>query len=381
MATPQSLAAVESSLSGRNSGRIAAAMSKTRNVPLQRSLGNQALGRLFAEFATGREALAGRAEPKQQLIAGSPETKTFPVSSVLGKGFGAPVTRPGASAPQPGAIVAQQMAAPSGAPTVHAGGGNDCTPVAPTLSWDVVDAGADWRADVTALNVSANIHITAWPSAPSSMTVPNTANPFDGGNINNTAGSPNHWQSAIDDMADYDTAGTGGAGTNWHSTAASTAHEWAHWTGDFLGDCIPTANWSGANRDIDAITVPKAGLATAAAARASLEPRVTARFGAFVAAVIARWNVLITTTDSFGQGGRGYAAGMRVLNGHIAAVRAYAASKGWTGMSRGGRTAAGAGVGALVGGGVGFAVGGPIGALAGAGIGGLVGGAIGYFTH
>lgn len=178
------------------------------------------------------------------------------------------------------------------------------------------------------MNVSGTIRITPWPNNPTSMTVPNTPNPVDGGNINNTAGSANHWQAAVDDLADYDTPG-GGRGPNWHSTAASSAHEYTHWNVDFLGDAIPTANWTQANLDIDALTVPKAANPTAVAARAALEPMVTARFTLFADAVIARWNTIITTTDTPGSGGRGYAAGQTVLNGHIAAIQAYRASKGW----------------------------------------------------
>jgi hypothetical protein len=160
------------------------------------------------------------------------------------------------------------------------------------------------------------------------MTTPNTPNPVDGGNINNTAGSNNQWQAAINDMADYDTAGVGGAGANWHSSGASSAHEWAHWNQDYLADCIPTGNWTGTNTDVDALTVAKTAAADAAAARTALEPRVTSRFRTFVRAVTARWNAI---PDDPGAGGRGYAAGMRVLNGLIANVRAYATSKGWTG--------------------------------------------------
>jgi len=129
--------------------------------------------------------------------------------------------------PDPAALVAYQAVAPTGDPNRHNGGGNDCLPGNESLTWAVVDAGATWKANVTAMRVTGEIHVTDWPSAPTTMTVPNTSNPVDGGNINNTAGSANHWQAAIDDMADYDTVG-GGRGPNWHSTAASRAHENAH---------------------------------------------------------------------------------------------------------------------------------------------------------
>jgi hypothetical protein len=203
------------------------------------------------------------------------------------------------------------------------------------------------------------------------MTVPNTANPVDGGNINNTPGSPNQWEAVVDDMEDYDHAG-GGAGPNWHSSAASSAHEWAHWNQDYLGDALRVGNWSQTNQDIDGMTVAKSAQADAAAARTALQPRVTARFNTFVAAVTARWNVLIHSLDKPGNGGRGYAAGMAVLNGLIDSVRAYASSKGWE--SRSARALRAAGKGALVGAGAGALVGGPVGAAIGAGIGAVVGG-------
>ena len=198
------------------------------------------------------------------------------------------------------------------------------------------------------------------------MTVPNTANPVDGGNINATSGSPNHWQTVIDDMADYDTVGRG-AGPNWHATQASHDHEWAHWNEDYVQDALQSAGrWTDVNRSIDAVTVPKASAADAAAARTALEPEVNRLFRAFVAAVTVRWNHLIGTLDKPGKGGRGYAAGTRVLSGLITRVRTYATSKGWTG---GGHAGTGAVAGAVVGG----LVGGAVGALVGGAIGGIVG--------
>ena len=155
------------------------------------------------------------------------------------------------------------------------------------LSWNVVDAGPDnWGADVTSLTLAGTIHIKPWPSDPTHEAVPNTANPVDG-NINNTGGSSNHWQAAIDDMANYDTAG-GGAGPNWHSTAASIAHETAHWTGTTARDAVTSAaggNWSGANADLDALREPKAHSATSADARTALQPRVAARLATWRATV------------------------------------------------------------------------------------------------
>lgn len=178
--------------------------------------------------------------------AGRGTATTMAVQTTIpGKGQGSPETREGATqAPTDaasGELTAHSAVAPGGAPAVGAGA-NDCVPstASAVVTWNVMDAGANWRADVASLTLSGRIRINPWPSSPTSMTVPNTPNPVVGGNINNTAGSANHWQAAIDDMADYDTAG-GGAGPNWHSTAASTAHEWAHWNGDYVGDAVTSA--------------------------------------------------------------------------------------------------------------------------------------------
>jgi hypothetical protein len=224
--------------------------------------------------------------------------------------------------------------APTGAPTVNKPAGrNDCLPSPEVVNWDVVSVNAtDWGVCVSSLALSGVINIKPWPSEPAKMIVPNTANPTDGGNINNVPGSKNNWSYAIDDMADYDTAGPGGAGIDWHSTVASEAHEWAHWNEDYKPDAIMSnagGNWPQTNTDLNALTEPKASSPTAGQARAALEPRVTARIATFINGVDARWNHLIGTTDKPGKGGRGYAAGMRVLNQLIAQVRSYKAKKGW----------------------------------------------------
>jgi len=297
---------------------------------------------LEAREATAAESLAGgggteRAQLEQPSGAGA--AVNIPVQTTIpGSGRGAAETHEGGSAHAPAAattgteLTANSVVAPGGAPAVGAGA-NDCVPstASAVVAWNVVDAGATWRADVTSLTLSGRIRVNPWPSNPTSMTVPNTPNPVAGGNINNTAGSANHWQAAIDDMADYDTAG-GGAGPNWHSTAASNAHEWAHWTGDYVGDAVASAgggNWAAVNARIDALTVPKAGNADAAAARTALTPLVNAEIATWRAATIARWNTLIGGTDTPGGGGRGYAAGAAVLAGHITAVRAFKTAQGW----------------------------------------------------
>ena len=223
--------------------------------------------------------------------------------------------------------------APGGAPTANNNAaGNDCTPstAKAVLNWGVVAADANnWRVDVNSLTLNGKINIKPWPSNPNTMVVPNTPNPVDGGNINNTAHSKNHWQAAIDDMADYNSPG-GGAGPNWHSTAASNAHEWAHWNTDYVVDSVSSAaggNWPQTNIDLDALIESKASSPTDAAAKIALQPKVDARFAKWRSDTIGRWNAI---PDSPGvAGGSGYVAGMAVLNVHIAAVRTYAAGKGW----------------------------------------------------
>ena len=229
--------------------------------------------------------------------------------------------------------VKHSIVAPGGAPGVNnAAAGNDCLPSTANavLNWNVVSADANnWKVNVTSLALAGQINIKPWPSDPTHMVVPNTANPIDGGNINNTAGSSNHFQKAIDDMADYNSPG-GGAGPNWHSTDASNAHEWAHWNTDYIADSVNSAlggNWPQANADLEALLQPKASSATAAEAKTALTPKVNLRLGTWRTATISRWNAIPDTPGVAGS--TGYVAGMAVLNTHIAAVRAYATSKGW----------------------------------------------------
>ncbi|TCL69505.1 hypothetical protein [Rhizobium sp. BK251] len=226
-----------------------------------------------------------------------------------------------------------QTVAPGGKPTEGAAS-NDCLPstASATLAWDVVDADKDnWGADVQSLTLVGQVNVKPWPSNPTSMTVPNTANPVDGGNINNTAGSDNNWQAAIDDMADYNLV-DGGAGPNWHSTDASHAHEWAHWNTDYVIDSVGSAaggNWSKVNTDIDALRQPKTTSATAGDAKTALTARVNAQFAKWRSNTIKRWNAIPDTAGVAGS--TGYEAGAAVLATLIASVRAYAVSKGWAG--------------------------------------------------
>lgn len=230
---------------------------------------------------------------------------------------------------------AHATVSPGGAPTTGTAD-NTCTPstASAALSWNVVSIDdANWGVDVASLTLAGRVNVRPWASNPTTMTVPNTANPVDGGNINNTAGSSNHWQAAIDDMSDYDSAG-GCAGPNWHSTTASNDHEWAHWNQDYVTDSVTSSaggNWPQVNRGMDALREPKANSASQSDARTALQPRVDSLMGGWRSGTVSRWNTLISTTDNPGSGGRGYAAGMAVLTGLISAVRAYATAKRWTG--------------------------------------------------
>jgi hypothetical protein len=344
--------AMESPAGGNTEGAQAegAAPGAPVDIAVQTVIPGAGAGGGGAATAASADAPAGGAAGTPQLPGAMPAPAPQPAPAPGGAPAPTPTvvpapTMPGAAdvAPVPAhtpapattaasEIEANNAVAPGGAPTVGTGA-NDCVPstASAVVAWDVQDAGTNWRANVTSLTLAGRIRINPWPSAPSSMTVPNTPNPVDGGNINNTTGSNNHFQHAIDDMADYDHAG-GGAGPHWHSTAASTAHEWAHWNQDYIGDSVTSAgggNWAAINAAIDALTVSKTSAATAADARTQLQARVDAQIATWRAATIRRWNALISGTDTPGAGGRGYAAGVAVLAGHIAAVRAYKSSKGW----------------------------------------------------
>ena len=219
-----------------------------------------------------------------------------------------------------------QTVAPGGLPATG-NASNDCLPstAGAAIAWEVVSADAtNWRVNVQSLTLKGQVNVRPWPSNPTSAVTPNTANPVDGGNITRA-----NFQGAIDDMADYNLAG-GGAGPNWHSTAASSAHEWAHWNTDYVSDSVNSAaggNWPTANTELDALTQPKATSATAADAKTALQPRVDARVGTWRAATIARWNAIPDTPGVAGS--TGYEAGARVLAGLISSVRTYAITKGW----------------------------------------------------
>jgi hypothetical protein len=172
------------------------------------------------------------------------------------------------------------------------------------------------------------------------MTVPNTPNPVDGGNINNEPGSPNQWETVIADLEDYDSPG-GGAGENWHSTEVTSAHEWRHWYMDYLEDALPAGNWDLANREIDDLREPKSERRTVDSARNALAPRVREHMNWFIFETSRRWHEILHQTDMPGQGGEGYAGGMNVINRIISSIRAYAEQKGWTSSATSARGRAG----------------------------------------
>ncbi|HEX4418372.1 MAG TPA: hypothetical protein VH165_10760 [Kofleriaceae bacterium] len=119
----------------------------------------------------------------------------------------------------------------------------------------------------------------------------------------------------------------GGRSSYWHAYEASKAHEWAHWNTDWMVTCIG-ALWPAANTDLDAITIPKADAVSAAAARPLLQAKIDVRMATLDAALTNKW---IPIPDSPGvAGSTGYIAGQAVLDPLIAAVKAYAARKGWT---------------------------------------------------
>ena len=234
-----------------------------------RSVGQQEARRSESFGTPGKQTLTERLEvparesrhgapsegAQQEAMTGAVSAVTLQVQTTLpGKGQGAGETREGgaahAAAPQE-AVGHEMPATASWRPAAHPRSG-----LKPTIAVAEHRVGGgrvdgrrrrgelESRCDLA--DAGRSIRINPWPSNPTSMTIPNTPNPVVGGNINNTAGSDNHWQAAINDMADYDTAG-GGAGPNWHSTAASTAHEWAHWNKDYVGDAVTSAaggNWA-----------------------------------------------------------------------------------------------------------------------------------------
>ena len=162
------------------------------------------------------------------------------------------------------------------------------------------------------------------------MTVPNTANPVDGGNITNALGL-NKWDFAKWDLGNYDTPEpAGGPGPYWHNTSATSAHEWYHWNTDWMVTCIQTVgDWSGTEVDIENYSVSVFDYLTEADAKAALTSSVNARFTTFVNAAGNHWENVLEPADKPGMGSGAYAAAQAVLNQDIADIESYRISKGW----------------------------------------------------
>jgi hypothetical protein len=223
----------------------------------------------------------------------------------------------------------QQAVKPTASPTFHgAAGANNCIPgdaTGASIAWTVVTGATTWGVSVTSFTTTGTINVAPWPSKPTEMVTPNTANPVDGGNIENKPGSNNHWKFATKEMQEYNQSG-GGRSSYWHSYEASKAHEWEHWNTDWLKGIVEPL-WPAVNTDLDAITIPKADAADEAAARPLLQAKIDVRMKTFDRELTRKWNAV---PDSPGlAGANGYTAGQKVLDKLIAAVEAYAKTKGW----------------------------------------------------
>lgn len=295
---------------------------------LQQAYGNRYVQRILEAVAGGTNP-----EPDQKALSGT-ETLASAiegVKTVLRPGYSPDTIRHVAPVPPLAEIqTAHDIIVPGGDPdVVEPAGDNSCTPSfgGTTLEWEVIADGEEWRPNVKSLTLAGTINIKPWANKPNEMVVPNTPNPVDGGNINDTEGSLNNWEYVIRDLEDYDTAG-GGAGVYWHSAEASRAHEWAHWNIDWVQDAVNGSNggdWLIANADIDDLRVSKADSGnTPAEGRAALEPLVNDRMRQWRQATAAYWNgTVVAVKDKPGAGGIGYAKGMEVLQGLIDKVRAY----------------------------------------------------------
>jgi len=227
---------------------------------------------------------------------------------------------------------ANAVVTPTSSPTINnPGPANNCTPDDPDdhVVWHTTYNSADdnWYVRVDSLTLTGTININPWPSQPSSMVVPNTANPVDGGNINNVVGSNNRWSYAQSDMGDYDSPGAG-RGPHWHSTSASSAHEMYHWNTEWMNISMgPTGgDWADTESDLELLTVSGASNLTEANAIASLTSAVNTRLATFRSAAWTCWAAL---PGEPGTGAGAYAAGMAVLNGLITNIETYRLSKSW----------------------------------------------------
>jgi len=253
------------------------------------------------------------------------------VAAVFGRSGPATAQEPTASASHgsSGREAKEQAVKPTASPTFNgSAGSNDCLPgdaTGASIAWTVVAGATTWGVNVTSFTTTGTINVAPWPSKPTEMVTPNTANAVDGGNIENKAGSKNDWKFAIKEMKEYNQAG-GGRSSFWHSYEASKAHEWEHWNTDWLKGIVEPL-WPAVNTDLDAITIPKADAADEAAARLKLQAKIDARMKTFDRDLTRKWNAV---PDTAGQAGaNGYIAGQKVLDKLIAAVEAYGKKKGW----------------------------------------------------
>ncbi|HET8951676.1 MAG TPA: hypothetical protein VFN44_14245 [Solirubrobacteraceae bacterium] len=289
---------------------------------LQRSAGNAAVARwLRAESEKGQG-------PDAKPVGAAEGAESVLVTATITEGGVTQEVTPGGSTSASPAPAKVEVAATGSTTYDGNAAGSDCSPDTPAmkdLDWSVKDAGANWGVQVTALRTTGKINVKPTPNKPTEMVTPNTANPVDGGNIENKAGSNNHWAFATKEMKEYH-APSGGKSAYWHSTAASDAHEYAHWDTDWMKTSVG-GNWPQANKDIDAMTIPKADAADATAAKPKLKPKVEARFNTFSDKAIKDW---IAIPDTPGvAGSTGYIAGQKVLDGLIAKVDEYAKTKKW----------------------------------------------------
>ena len=126
---------------------------------------------------------------------------------------------------------------------------------------------------------------------------------------------------------DYDTLSSTGAGPDWHSDAATDAHECYHWVTDFMETCVDTY-WPGTEASVECLKVSKASYPTATAARAALASQVALKLLDFKEDVMDDWADIVTN-DEPGFGSGGYGAGATELATDIAAIDTYKTSKGW----------------------------------------------------
>lgn len=112
------------------------------------------------------------------------------------------------SASPEAATAKQENTKPAEAPNFDgAAGENTCQPKssAAKLDWEVKETEKEWTVNVTGLTVTGAIKVAPWPSKPTEVVTPNTANPVDGGNITDAAGN-NNWKFAIKEMEEYNQA-------------------------------------------------------------------------------------------------------------------------------------------------------------------------------